>query len=100
MADKSGEKSLGEPDRVVVLEANLHPHECEFGMVGRPLGQEHCLSCSGRRDDKRQRTDERLVEPASEGYAIDRVGRRSRCWDHGFSRSPAVVLTPVCHRYS
>ncbi len=49
---KSREKLLGEPDRVIVVDANFHPYESQFGMARRPLREEHRLSRTSRRNDQ------------------------------------------------
>src|SRR5258707_14600742 len=49
---KPEEEPLGEPHGVVVVDADVEPDKGQLRVSGGPLGEEHGLSCSGRRNDE------------------------------------------------
>ncbi len=81
-ATQPEEESLGEPHRIVVVDANVQPDKGHLRMSGGPLSKQHRLSRSGRRNDQRQWADQRIVQPFPEGGTVDGACWRDRWWSH------------------
>jgi hypothetical protein len=70
-AAEAAKEPLGEPHWIVVVDADFQPDKGQLRVRGGPLGEEHRLSRSSRRNDQSQWADERFVQPTSQGDSVD-----------------------------